>query len=57
VVRNSVAIAPNVSGQAVDVPVEAASQGGRRPVPHRSRALEYKVKELEARVVGARTVV
>ena len=41
VVRNSVAIVPDVAGEVIDVPVDGqrAAEGGRRPVPYRSRAL------------------
>jgi multidrug resistance efflux pump len=56
VVRNSVAIVPNVSGQVVDVPVEANTPLKTGDVLFRidPAPFGYKVKELEAQVVAAK---
>jgi multidrug resistance efflux pump len=56
VVRNSVAIVPNVSGQVVEVPVQANAPLKAGDVLFRidPAPFEYKVKELEAQVVAAK---
>jgi multidrug resistance efflux pump len=56
VVRNSVAIVPNVSGQVVDVPVEANTPLKAADVLFRidPAPFEFKGKELEAQVVAAK---
>src|SRR5271154_5334593 len=56
VVRNSVAIVPNVSGQVVEVPVHANAPLKAGDVLFRidPAPFEYKVEELEAQVVAAK---
>src|SRR5262245_27631422 len=55
VVRNSVAIVPNVSGQVIDVPVDPNTPLSQNDVLFRidPQPFEYKVEDLKAQVVAA----